>query len=669
MLHRRIVARAGIAFALLLSLAPVRGQEPAAGKDAAGDPLPPGAIARLGTLRFRHQDECFELAYTPDGAHLWSIDMSGALRCWDPATGVLQRELQVGPVPVCGFSLSPDGRRFAISRNGPGVGPTVVDATTGAQLLDYSDHGTSAVFSADGRWLAVWGHPFTKVELRNADGTPHLDLNEQVTDIRDAAISRDGSLVAILGLRKLNVRQRIGLLSVRDAVTGDTVFSHETQDVAGTSVAFSPDGKRIAVGDEIGQVHIFDARSGEEKASAEGITVPVRDVGWSPDGRYLVDAAPAKTAPAPGVPDGFALRDGSSLELVREILGHGAAVSSIAFSPDGKCMATACRDHDIRLWDVETGARLLAPPGHDSTVTALAMSADGSRLVSGGGDGTVGAWDPKTWSLQKLQHCTPMSVIALACTADGRFSAASSFDGTLALRDVATGQNRGSFAGDGTTAVRALAFLPDGRTLVTGDQDGKARLRDVSALLSDVGADPGGVRLPPPVTRELDAGGATVFAVAASPDGHLIATGTSRLRVFAAADGKLIADVKCPSPLLSIAFSPDSSLIATANADRSVRLFDAASGAERGTLSGHTARVEAVAFSSDGRLVASAGENENQVRLWDVIRLSPAGQLAGHLDVVNALAAPGPGLMASASVDGTILVWKLPEAPSAQPGG
>jgi WD40 repeat protein len=666
--------RAPILLALLvlpLAEAPLAAQAAAPARDALGDALPQGALARLGTRRLRCDQEGMDVAWTADGARLWTIDIRGGASEWDAATGRLLQQFDTGRPPVRGFSLPRDASRIAVSREGSGA--SVVDAATGSQQLDLERYGSRAVFSPDGRWLAVWGPPISKVNLLDAQGALVHDLNEDVRDFFTAAFSPDGSLVVLLGLRKdADARTRTCVLSVRDTATGDVVHRTELKDSTLMSAAFTPDGARIVCGDDRGGLHVWDARSGVPAGEAQGFERPVRGLAWSPDGRLLAETAAATAHPEAGVGlEAFTLRDGDSLAVVREVAGHNADVSALAFSPDGKRLASSCRDRLLRLWNPATGARLLAPAGHDTGVEALAADASGALLVTGGDDGQLGFWNGKTWELQKLVTASLSPVTAVTISADGRLVASSSIDGGVQLWLANGAEARGGWAGDPMQAAHVLALGPDGRTLASAESDGKVRLRNVGAAL-DARIDPetdAAAALAAPL-RELDSGGAVAFSLAWSPDGKLIASGSSRLRLFEAATGAMVQDIKGTSPIQAIAFSPDGVLVATGNADRTVRVYETSGGKLRGTLAGHTGRVAGLAFSSDGRTLASCSDTESDIRLWDVARLAPAGLLSGHVDGVRALLGLAPDRLVSASADGVALVWQLP-APGAEapPGG
>ncbi|HEX5009520.1 MAG TPA: WD40 repeat domain-containing protein, partial [Planctomycetota bacterium] len=657
--------------ALLLAETPLAAQASVPPRDALGDALPQGAIARLGTRRLRCDQEGMDVAWTADGARLWTVDIHGAVSEWDAATGRLLRSFDVGRAPVRDFSLPRDSSRIAVSRDGSGA--SVVDASTGSQQLDLERYGSRAAFSPDGRWLAVWGPPFSKVNLLDAQGALVHELNEDVRDFFDAAFSPDGTLVALLGLRKdAEARTTTGVLSVRDTASGEVVHRIELAGKELVSVAFTPDGSRIVCGDDRGGLHGWDVPTGAEAGSAEGFERPVRGLAFAPDGRLLAQTAAATPHPEAGVGlEAFTLRDGGSFAVVREVAGHYADVSAVTFAPDGKRLASMCRDHLVRLWDPATGARLLAPAGHDTGVSGVAADAAGALLVTGGDDGQLGFWNGRTGELTKMALASLSSLTAVALSPDGRLAASSALDGGLQLWVPAGGEQRGGWAGDAQHAAQALAFGPDGRTLASAETDGKVRLRDVGAAL-DARVEPGtdaatALALP---QRELDSGGAVAFAVAWSPDGKLLASGSSRLRLFDPHTGAMVQDIKGTSPIQAIAFSPDGALVATGNADRSVRVYQTADGKLRGTLTGHAGRVAALAFSSDGRTLASGSDTEPDVRLWDVERLAPAGLLSGHVDGVNALVGLAPDRLVSASADGVALVWRLPApAAAAAPGG
>ena len=651
------------AIALCAMLAGAVTADAQVGHDTLGDPLPAGALARLGTQRLRLVHDAMDVAFTLDGKRLCGVDIMGAVREWDASTGKLLREFSAGAAPVSGFSFSADFTRVAISREGGGA--QVLDASSGALVLDLEPHGQSAIFSPDGRFLAAWGQPFSKVDLLDArDGAQKLELNETVDKFAGAAFTPDGSLLAMVGLRKITVRSSDSLLVLRDTSSGATLHTMELPDTQLSDLACSPDGSRIVGGDTHGHLRLWDIPSGELRKQLDGIDVIERSLCWSPDGRLIASTVPDSPRPDKGTGlDVFTLRDGETLASRREIAGHHAAISALAFSPDGHRIASACRDHLVRLWDVASGARVLPTPGHETGVQGVAASTDGATILTAGADGRVGVWNGRTWALERTMSAHTATVLSVACSPDGKLGASRSVDGAVLVWATGSAEERSGWVGDSLHAARALAFSPDGRLLASAEEDGKVRVRDVSAAIGaadDLEAE-AVMAMARPV-HELDAGGAIAFSVAWSPDGKWLATGSSRLRVFDATTGELAHDIKGTSPIASIAFSPDGALIATANADRSVRLYEAATGEARGVRTGHSSRVQAVVFSRDGAMLASSGDNESVIQLWDVAKLAPAGQLAGHDDTVRGLAVLGSGSLVSASADGTCLVWPFPGA-------
>jgi WD40 repeat protein len=638
------------------------GQDPPL-TDRYGDPLPKGAIFRLGTVRFC-QPFPWCLAFSPDGRILASGGYDNRIRFWDPDTGKELRRLEGHTGSVNGIAFSADGKWLA--SGGQDKVLCLWEVASGKERRRFTGHAAPIehmALSPDGKVLASSGQVGTLRLWDTGTGKEIRSLPlEKNSRVAALALSPDGKHLAFTSGPGTGIR----LVDVADGTLVRTFEGHNT--VAG-ALAFSADGTTLISGGGVDRtIRAWDVATGKERRRYGDETNLVRCLAIASDGKTLTYGT---------YPDGLAhIWDlAANKDLVAPWKANRWCVVSIAYSPDSKKVALG-RD-TIAIHETATGKRLNPTAESEARVKQLEYAAGGGHLAVWRDDETIELWDTAKWRKTATLKAKVGRFSAMAfspggkslTTAEGNYK-----QGSLRHWDPQTGKRQKEFP-QGMGWIEVLSYSADGATLAAIQM---SQRRDFVLWDAATGKERGRIAV---------SAGHHGRAPRLSPDGRLIACGTMKnaVALWDTKTAKVVREFgKTVTSAREVhAFSPDGrALVSPGGQSKDGNmpiqpdfvLWETATGRERFRLAMNDGPASQLAFSPDGRLLATAGRGET-IHLWDAWTGKEAGRFTGHRGWMGSLAfAPDGKTLASGGADSTVLIWdvsRLPggKASSAAPTG
>jgi len=645
--------------------------------DGYGDPLPPRAVARVGTVRWwSGRSNACPLVYTPDGKSLVCCDSRKAIVFLDTATGKERRRIQRRGDEIYCFALSPDGktvvtaglrsrvlriwdvatgkelRQIPVGKEGAGAvafspNGKVFAAVTEQVVIRLWDVGTwretrrltghegfisSVVFLPDGKTLVCGGGTCRSIRWWDVGtGREVRRLDKRLGGNRRLALSPDGKRLAAI-VSSVDKARWLDVLYLWNAATGEEVSRTDLSKKGGNfCLCFSPDSQTLACRNAVGHpgnhTLFFAAATGRELRRWDENSYTTQ-LAYSPDGKVLAQAEC-------GV---IRLRDAATGKLALQMPTLPGYVMAVAFAPGGKRLIASCFGGDTGFWEPLTGPQLVplqGPPkgfaGHPDMLLGTALTADGKKAALVDAKGVLHVWGPATGKVWCRIGEPPVGRDQADFSPDGKVLVVKHQDDVIRLWDAETGKPRWALPGFGHAHFpHAHAFSPDGRVLATAPE-----LQDKNVIRlwdTTTGKQVGRLACQDssyPSCLLFSADGKHLIAAPSGyPDVGAAAAqvaGEKSLRVWDLARGRELRRFPTPAEdIRSMAISPDGKTLAAAAYD-TILLWELASGKERGRFAGHRHWVWSVAFSPDGRLLAS-GSLDYTALVWDVTGMWPDGK-------------------------------------------
>lgn len=630
-----------------------------------------------------HKELIENTSFSHDGSILASGGWDATARIWDVQTGEEKAVLKGHKKGIRTLSLSGDAKRLATANErefklwdvekhelitdlgGDNAGAKFVAMSPNAAWLVSIDRDGSARL-----WDVEKRSEKAKLDREGAaTTTPAGTANNtrpavpgdapEGEAIQSVAYSRDGKWIALA--------REDGHISIRNTADGSVFKEIEAFTDVAASVCFSNDSQLIAAGSFDKTVKIWRVESGELLAELDGHTNWIFSVAFSPDNKFLATASYDKT---------IKIWDVAQASTITTLTGHTAGVRSVIFTPDQKYLISGSADRTAIVWELPDFKPIATLKGHTAAVRAVACSPDGNTVATASEDATVKLWKTSDWSeLTTIQGTEGIMFWCVAFSPAGRTLAAGAFDGTVKLYDPANGKPRQSLRAS-TEAITSVAFAPGAREIVAGSIDKLLRRWPAQATTATDKSNSGSTEKP----IELKAAeGATalnavvlkvdqpVSSLAFTRDGKRIAVGTG---LYRSAGSLQLWDVSSRERLWqgeefrfgvpAVAYSPDEQRIAMGNfADNFLRMIDANSGKQIKEIRGHRSKIASVAFSPNGKMIATASLDRD-IKIWDATTYRELKTITGHSDFVYSIAFSGDGKrILTGSFDRTARIWDV----------
>jgi len=593
---------------------------------------------------------------------------------WQECRSDALEELYRYPPSANSVAYSPDGRVLAVAAgfveiwDVPGRKRIATLQLKGARRLAFSPRGDLLAADAAGNQIRLW-RTGTWDLVNQLPLAGYIRVLEFSPDGRRLASLSFPDEVTVWEVGQWTLSRRIRGIGLRSTVIG--------------ALDFSPDGKALVVGDADHYLRVFDLASGNTdvnipEAHSEGIP----SVAWSPTGAVIASGSGFSGGP-------IRLWDAASGKRLGELEGHTSWICKLIFSTDGLRLYSSSADQTIRIWDVGQQRCLATLRGSSDEVYGLALSPDGTTLASGCKDGVVAFWNALPSPEEELPRLIASGRFGCPAFAPDSRVLAARREGTVSLFDLATFREIQQLPTLGPSGVSTVAYSPDGTLLIIGTRDGRIGvwscaerrlLRELdghkeSIFLLRFRAD--GTRL-----FSIDVKGkviwwdalawqaAQTFVVesflpgAVSPDGRLLAiSAAGAMRWLNAETGELLATTDGPPwSANTVAFSGDGSQVASVANDGRVAIWDRSSFKLITAFKGHMQGAHGVAFSPDGRRLATGGNSRDVVKLWDLSTHRELMTLSGQGSVFSfvVFSPDGRWLAACSWDEGQLHLWRAP---------